>query len=388
MAGRPTLRIGAHGKIIRIQVGDGQWIARCRHRDSDGVTRQIERRTPDGVPDEYGAQAEAALLDALTDRRPAGAIAATTLIVDLLDRYIERAGADGELAPKTVDTYAATLAAVRPRMAGIRVGEADPGLLDDILRGIRRDHGATRERHTKVALNAVLTDAVIARAIPSNPVRELRVRRRRKGERKPAGAPQITMPIGDVIAAVQASEVCQRKDLADPVVLLAATGIRRSELLALRWADVDLEGRTIAVTGSVVRIKGRGLVRQDHTKGGTDRTLALPGFAVDMLTNRERTDVMVFPSSVGTLRDPDNMGKQWREVRDDLGLPDITSHSFRKTVATLLDDAGLSARVGADQLGHSRPSMTQDTYMARGRTHTAVADAIDRAAEALPLNKR
>ena len=47
-------------------------------------------------------------------------------------------------------------------------------------------------------------------------------------------------------------------------------------------------------------------------------------------------------------------------------------------MATLIDDEGLSARIGADHLGHARISMTQDKYMARGRTHTAVADMLDR----------
>jgi integrase len=80
----------------------------------------------------------------------------------------------------------------------------------------------------------------------------------------------------------------------------------------------------------------------------------------------------------GTLRDPDNFGARWRKVRDELGVPDVTSHSFRKSLATLIDDEGLSARIGADQLGHSRVSETQDTYMARGRVHTEVADLLDR----------
>jgi integrase len=59
-------------------------------------------------------------------------------------------------------------------------------------------------------------------------------------------------------------------------------------------------------------------------------------------------------------------------------LPD-RSDSFRKTVATLIDDSGLSARVGADQLGHARPSMTQDVYTSRRQVHTEVAAAPDRA---------
>ncbi len=80
---------------------------------------------------------------------------------------------------------------------------------------------------------------------------------------------------------------------------------------------------------------------------------------------------MIFPSTAGTWRDPNNFGKQWRTAREDLGVPEVTTHSFRKTVADLIDDEGLSARVGADQLGHTHVSMTQDVYMSRGRIHTA-----------------
>jgi integrase len=169
------------------------------------------------------------------------------------------------------------------------------------------------------------------------------------------------------------------------VIVLAATGMRRSELLALRWEDVDLDGRVLTVTGSVVRLKAQGLVRQDTTKSGGARSVPLPQFAVDALQRRKggrqgrSTAGVIFPSSTGTLRDPDNFGKQWREVREDLGLPDVSSHSFRKAVATLIDDGGLSARVGADQLGHARPSMTQDVYMSRGHVHMEVAAVLDQA---------
>lgn len=386
--GRPPLRIGTHGRIRRINLGGGVWVARCRYRDLDGVTRRIERMTPAGVVDDYGARAEAALLDAIAARRSpgTGTITPTTTLGDLLTRYIERCREDGELAPKSIDTYEATLETVRRRLVDIRVGEAMPGLLDEILRGIRRDHGLTRERHTKVALNAVLTDAVLAGAIVSNPVRELATRHRRKADKKTKGAPALDMDqVRALLQGVAASEVCDSKDLRDPVTLLAATGLRRSELLALRWEDVDLDGRVLSVTGSVVRVKGQGLIRQDRTKGGDERTIPLPQFAVDALHQRKggrhhrNTAGVIFPSSTGTLRDPDNFGKQWREVRDELGLPDVSSHSFRKTVATLIDDSGLSARVGADQLGHARPSMTQDKYMSRGKVHTEVADVLDRA---------
>jgi integrase len=44
-----------------------------------------------------------------------------------------------------------------------------------------------------------------------------------------------------------------------------------------------------------------------------------------------------------SVRDPNNFAKQWRAARDELGMPEVTTHSFRKTVATLIDDEGMSA---------------------------------------------
>ncbi len=65
-------------------------------------------------------------------------------------------------------------------------------------------------------------------------------------------------------------------------------------------------------------------------------------------------------------------------MRDALGVPEVTTHSFGKAVATLIDDEGLSPRIGADQLGHSKVPTTQDRYMSRGQVHTQVADLLDR----------
>ena len=143
---------------------------------------------------------------------------------------------------------------------------------------------------------------------------------------------------------------------------------------------------TLAVTGKVLRITGEGLTRVDETKTAAGRrTIALPRFAVEALQQRRsqpylgQHPVIMFPSTAGTWRDPNNFGREWRKVRDELGVPDVTTHSFRKTLATLIDDRGLSARVGADHLGHSKVSMTQDVYMARGKVHTQVADLLDHA---------
>jgi len=65
-----------------------------------------------------------------------------------------------------------------------------------------------------------------------------------------------------------------------------------------------------------------------------------------------------------------------REARGTDGFAWVTSHVFRKTAATILDEAGLTARVIADQLGHSKPSMTQDVYLGRKVVNPATAAAV------------
>ena len=150
------------------------------------------------------------------------------------------------------------------------------------------------------------------------------------------------------------------------------------------WEDFDAAARTLTVRGKVVRVAGKGLQRIDDTKTAAGkRTIPLPAFAITTLTERRSVPYLgehpvIFPSTAGTLRDPTNFGKQWRTVRAALGVPEVMMHSFRKTVATLIDDEGLSPRIGADQLGHAKVSMTQDRYMSRGRVHTEVAELLDR----------
>lgn len=276
-------------------------------------------------------------------------------------------------------------------------------------------------------LSGMFRYAVRKDALTVNPVRESEMAKNVEAKGRTGDARDITIDeLRFILAAVRTSQVpCPRKlsraernrktpvkaytpptvadycdsaDLADVVTLLAATGLRRSQILGVLWTDIDLEARTLRSTGKVVRVKGEGLVRIDRDDDPKNRrgTIALPDFAVEMLKRRKvvlaarklaappdadtPTLDLVLPSAVWTLRDPQNVGHEWQRVREALDMADdITAHSFRHAVATILDDAGLSARITADVLGHADPAMTQRRYMARGRTHHAAAEALERA---------
>jgi integrase len=154
---------------------------------------------------------------------------------------------------------------------------------------------------------------------------------------------------------MEADRRAARKDLPDLTRWMLATGLRIGEALAVTWADVHLDAGTVEVDWKLVRVTGEGLRRVRRLKAGEGRTLLLPPFAVDMLRRRQPGSSPhgpLFADSAGGWRDPSNTSRDFREARDAAGFSWVTSHVFRKTCATILDEAGLSARAGG---GPARP---------------------------------
>jgi integrase len=95
------------------------------------------------------------------------------------------------------------------------------------------------------------------------------------------------------------------------------------------------------------------------------------------LPDKERGTRPVFPAPLGGWRDPSNTQADLREAFVTAGFDWGTSHAFRKTVATLMDHAGLSSRAAADQLGHANTSMTTDVYFGRKVAATGAAAVLE-----------
>jgi integrase len=143
---------------------------------------------------------------------------------------------------------------------------------------------------------------------------------------------------------------------------------------------------TVEVNATVIRVKGAGLMIQNRPKTAAGwRVLRLPPNLESMLDRRAAVPArasgphgVVFASPRGRLRDPSNTSGDLRDALDALGFDWVTSHTFRKTVATRLDESGFTAREIADILGHEKPSMTQDVYMGRGVVSARMASVLDR----------
>jgi integrase len=235
-------------------------------------------------------------------------------------------------------------------------------------------------------VGGILRYAVRQGALTGNPIRDIEPI---EGGTKKKARALTTDERREWLAQLELDPKAVRKDLPDFTRFMLATGVRLGEALALYWEDVVLDPNRdigfVRIDWTVVRVRKKGLRRTDPKTSAAERTLPLPSWAVTMLRKRRRiaeaegrsTASPVFPDTLGGLRDPSNTGRALREARGSEGFAWVTSHVFRKTAATIMDEAGLSARLIADQLGHSKPSMTQDTYMGRNSVSPATAAAME-----------
>ncbi|MEU1807860.1 tyrosine-type recombinase/integrase [Micromonospora aurantiaca (nom. illeg.)] len=370
---RPPLPVGTWGNIRTEKLGHNRFCARARFRDYDGKTRDVE------AVGTTGPAAVRALKEKLRDRAAPNddEITRETHISTLANLWIEEITAEEHVVQQTIDRYESVVrTAVLPALGNLRIREASVGRLDKALRKIAKDYPAAA-KVTKVVLSQMFALAVRRGALTTNPVRET--------GRLRAGTPRtvVALDAEHLDAVRSAIRVWQQPtpgksgprptgDLADIIDLMLATGVRIGEVLALRWVDVDLavEHPTVTICGTIVFVKGKGFFRQEWTKSDAGhRTVVLPRFAVGMLLARKLIAAdnpidAIFASRRGTWLSPHNVRRQWRQARADTGLEWVTPHTFRKTVATLIDKEA-NTKDAAGQLGHATEQVTKKHYVVK-----------------------
>jgi integrase len=377
--GRPTLALGTSGAIRCYRTETG-YRARALTRDYDGRVRSVERngRTK--------TAAETALKLALRDRSQvsaSGHITGASRVSALADAWY--AGLI-ELSPVTMDAYRRRLdVQILPALGELRVRELTAGVLDRHLRAITAKQGVATARLCRSVLSGMCTLAARHDALQHDPVRAVSPL---GGKVKKAPRALTVGQLRQLRAALTYDDRAIDRDLPDLVSFLMATGLRIGEACGLAWDAVDLDNGTIAVRAAVVRVRGKGLiVKKTKTDTGA-RTLILPGWCVTILAARAADSDPrdgsrpVFPAPLGGWRDPSNTQADLRDAFTAAGFDWVTSHVFRKTVATLMDQAGLSSRAAADQLGHANTSMTTDVYFGRKVPTTGAAAVLEVLSEA------
>lgn len=376
---RPPLPVGTHGEIRVYPFGKKAYRALTQYRDYDGHTRPVERhgRTK--------AIARARLLEAVRDRRrrdDATEITADSKFTAVAEKWfadVEQAVVEGRRSPNTSRLYRGRLDnQLLPALGALAMREITVARADHLIGQVRLKHGASTAKAARTVLSGVLGLAARLGALGQNPVHDVG-----RIETPSREARSLTLDEArDLRARVAADRKARARDLPDFTDMMLATGLRIGETAAIVWPAVDFDAATVEVRGTVVRLTGEGLWIKPRPKSKRGwRTVELPSWAVQMLRRRRliTTDPAgpVFTAPLGGLRDPSNTNADLREAFDAAGYTWVTSHVYRKTIATLMDIAGLSPRAAADQLGHAKVSMTQDNYFGRHVAKTGAAGVME-----------
>ncbi len=162
-----------------------------------------------------------------------------------------------------------------------------------------------------------------------------------------------------------------------PVFFLAIyTGLRKGELLGLRWQDVSLHSGTISVNQTVGRITGKGMVVSQPKTYHSRRTVSLPPSAQRMLIDlklkqKEQREsghmkwdesAFVFCNADGGPLSPERVSYEFRRALKRAKLPPLRFHDTRHTHASLMLKQGVNPKIVSERLGHTNISITLDVY--------------------------
>ena len=289
-----------------------------------------------------------------------------------LGEYLDRWLSDSVKGTVRVSTYerheAITRLHIKPSIGRVGLKKLTPahvrGLYSEKL-----DSGLAPATVCKIhsTLHKALSQAVSDGTVPRNAAEV----------KAPRPTPEEMRPLSEAEAQAFLEAARESGDRFEALYVLAiTTGMRRGELLALRWDDVDLERATLRVGRALVREGGRHTLGETKTRRGrrkvnlTPRTMnALKIHRKEQLEEKLRCAALyqdnglIFASGAGTAMNPENLVKRsFKPLLKRAGLPEIRFHDLRHTCATMLLGRGVHPKFVQELLGHATIAMTLDTY--------------------------
>jgi integrase len=394
----PPMGKRANGEGLLRQRPNGSWECRITYEDPDTGQRQ---RLSFYAPTAKAARAKAKKAQ---ERIDAGAPVRdpTRTVAEWLAQWRQTTLAVADCKDSTRSLYA-TLSRkhLEPAPFGaIQLGRLRPSDIEALILAMRshmkppRDEGGEPRRAfsdstirtiytvLRASLDGAVRDGLLAR----NPAARIQ----RPGvERREA----LYLSVADVSALLKAA---QPSRYYPALALIASTGIRRGEALALKWSDVDLVAGLVRIKATIQRIEGKLVVSEPKT-ARSRRAIPLSPPVVAMLRMHRTTQLaerlaaadqwsdtgLVFTTELGRPCEPRNLLRVMEAAAEKVGLTGVGVHSLRHSVAVALLEGGTHIKAVADLLGHSSVAITGDTY--GHSTDIAVRAGVDDLAGTLGL---
>lgn len=296
-----------------------------------------------------------------------------TTVADYLDRWLTDY-VKPNLSPRTAEGYAQIIHRyLIPAFGSIPLTQLRPEHLQKYYSTkltTGRCHGpgglsAQTVRHHHTTLHKALQTAVEWGVAAKNPADAV----------KPPHAKRPEMQIWNEDEAIRLLEAAKTTPYYALFYLLLFTGMRRSEILALRWQDVDFIYGQIYVTRSLHHLKDGSYVFTQPKSEKSRRTIALPPSAFLVLDEHRKgkeaeallvgqtlSDNELVFCNLGQPIRPDTLTRAWPMLAARAGVKVIRLHDARHTHASLMLKEGIHPKIVQERLGHSSISITLDTY--------------------------
>ena len=356
----------------------------------DPVTGKRKRRWHSFAGTKRQAQVECARL--ISEMQGGVAVDPSRITVsEFLDRF-ERDWVAVHVSPHSAGRYQGALGHVRRHLGDAQLQKLRPADIARLYATLSRAGLAARTiRLVHCVLHRALAQAKAWGVIRDNPADYA------KAPKAPDQETQMLQP-------EQARELLDRLR-GHPLYLLAslalATGMRRNEILALRWRDIDLDAGRLTIEQSLEQTRAHGIrIKAPKTRKGR-RTISLPASTVTELRGHWRAqqeqrlalgmgrapaDGPVLATYDGKPQSPNAVTKAWPVAMTAIGMSGVTLHSLRHTHASMLIASGMDILTVSRRLGHSSPTITLSVYghLVSG-TDDRAADIMERALGSNPV---
>lgn len=291
------------------------------------------------------------------------------------------------LSPSTIASYRKNVRLhVVPRIGALRLEQVTGTRLTALYRELERTGradgagglSARTVRYIHTIIHAAFKAAVRDGRLATNPADKAVPPSARE-----AASPEMQTWTSEQLQAFLSWSLGDQDELYPAWLLLAITGMRRGELLALRWGDVDTDAGRVSIRRSATLVKTKGdgeSIEIGPPKSGRSRVVDIDPQTVSVLRSHRaaraglsltfgRPDAYVFGDLAGGIRHPERFSRTFqsrvRRARAALGndaLPAIRCHDLRHTMATLALRNGEHPKIVSERLGHAKVSITLDIY--------------------------
>jgi integrase len=269
-----------------------------------------------------------------------------------------------EVKPQTAEDYRYQLERyVTPIIGRLELSKLTPLKVQAMCGELADRISAQRANKCRRVLSGALSQAVRWQLIPRNPCDAV----------KPLKVPKTEMQLWTPEEAARFLDSTRAHRLFALFYLAMSTGMRRGELLGLRWQDIG--ENWLYVRQSVVDQRGHIMITTPKTEKGERRVALSPDVMEVMRHHLERQKTerhllgiawpdtgLVFTSEVGTLLHPRNFTRTWHTLQKNAGVRKVKLHDLRHLHASMAIKSGIDPKVLADRLGHARASFTLDVY--------------------------